>query len=66
MSGSVLRTLNGGTAVVSGSVLRTLDSTGVFSGSLVSWFKHYTINQVGNNFEISSSKSLVEVVCNCF
>ena len=54
VSGSVLRTLNG-TGVVSGSVLRTLDSTGVFSGSLVG--SNITINQVGNNFEISSSFS---------
>jgi hypothetical protein len=55
VSGSVLRTLNG-TGVVSGSVLRTLDSTGVFSGSLVAG-TNITINQVGDNFEISSSAS---------
>ena len=55
VSGSVLRTLDG-TGVVSGSVLRSLDSTGVFSGSLVAG-SNITINQVGNNFEISSSAS---------
>jgi hypothetical protein len=55
VSGSVLRTLDG-TGVVSGSVLRTLDSTGVFSGSLVAG-TNITINQVGDNFEISSSAS---------
>ena len=55
VSGSVLRTLDG-TGVVSGSVLRTLDSTGVFSGSLVAG-SNITINQVGDNFEISSSAS---------
>jgi len=42
--------------LVSGSVLRTLDSTGVFSGSLVAG-TNITINQVGDNFEISSSAS---------
>ena len=55
ISGSVLRTLDG-TGVVSGSVLRTLDSTGIFSGSLVAG-NNITINQVGDNFEISSSAS---------
>jgi len=55
VSGSVLRTLDG-TGVVSGSVLRTLDGTGVFSGSLVAG-TNITINQVGDNFEISSSAS---------
>ena len=68
ISGSVLRTLDGtgvisgsvlrpnGDGVVSGSVLRTLNSTGVFSGSLVAG-TNITINQDGNNFEISSSAS---------
>ena len=45
-----------GSNIVSGSVLRTLDGTGVFSGSLVAG-SNITINQVGNNFEISSSAS---------
>ena len=68
VSGSVLRTLDGtgvisgsvlrpnGDDVVSGSVLRTLNGTGVFSGSLVAG-TNITINQDGNNFEISSSAS---------
>ena len=68
VSGSVLRTLNGtgvisgsvlrpnGDDIVSGSVLRTLNGTGVFSGSLVAG-TNITINQDGNNFEISSSAS---------
>ena len=55
VSGSVIRTFDG-SGVVSGSVLRTLDSTGVFSGSLVAG-TNITINQVGDNFEISSSAS---------
>jgi len=45
-----------GSGIVSGSVLRTLDGTGVFSGSLVAG-SNITINQVGDNFEISSSAS---------
>ena len=45
-----------GSGIISGSVLRTLDGTGVFSGSLVAGTS-ITINQVGNNFEISSSAS---------
>ena len=45
-----------GSGIVSGSVLRNLDGTGVFSGSLVAG-TNITINQVGNNFEISSSAS---------
>ena len=45
-----------GSGIVSGSVLRTLDGTGVFSGSLVAG-TNITINQVGDNFEISSSAS---------
>jgi hypothetical protein len=45
-----------GSGIVSGSVLRTLDGTGVFSGSLVAG-TNVTINQDGNNFIISSSAS---------
>jgi len=55
VSGSVVTTLDG-TGVVSGSVLRTLDGTNVFSGSLVAG-TNVTINQVGDNFIISSSAS---------
>ena len=55
VSGSVVTTLDG-TGVVSGSVLRTLDGTSVFSGSLVAG-TNVTINQVGDNFIISSSAS---------
>ena len=43
-----------GSGIVSGSVIRTFDGTGIFSGSLVAG-SNITINQVGNNFEISSS-----------
>ncbi len=45
-----------GSGIVSGSVLRTLDGTSVFSGSLVGG-TNVTINQVGDNFIISSSAS---------
>ena len=45
-----------GSGIVSGSVIRTFDGTGIFSGSLVAG-SNITINQVGNNFEISSSAS---------
>ena len=45
-----------GSGIVSGSVLRTLDGTSVFSGSLVGG-TNITINQVGDNFIISSSAS---------
>ena len=55
VSGSVIRTFDG-TDIVSGSVIRTFDETGIFSGSLVAG-TNITINQVGDNFEISSSAS---------
>jgi hypothetical protein len=55
VSGSVIRTFDG-TDIVSGSVIRTFDETGIFSGSLVAGTS-ITINQVGDNFEISSSAS---------
>jgi hypothetical protein len=45
-----------GSNIVSGSVIRTFDETGIFSGSLVAG-TNITINQVGDNFEISSSAS---------
>ena len=54
ISGSVQ--ITDGSGIVSGSVIRTFDETGIFSGSLVAG-TNITINQVGDNFEISSSAS---------